>query len=135
MNKWNGFGGKVEQGESIEEACQRELFEECGITVSELQKHAVITFKTSSQEKLSEVVGHIFIGKTEGIVEAEETEEMLPQWFTLDTIPYSNMWANDRLWIPEILKGKFFKATFQDADMIDSQEYSIIECTPEELHQ
>ncbi|CAN0403706.1 unnamed protein product, partial [Ectocarpus sp. 8 AP-2014] len=30
--KWNGFGGKVESGESVEEAAKRELMEEAGLT-------------------------------------------------------------------------------------------------------
>ena len=30
--RWNGFGGKVNAGESIEEAVKRELFEEVGIS-------------------------------------------------------------------------------------------------------
>jgi 8-oxo-dGTP diphosphatase/2-hydroxy-dATP diphosphatase len=29
--KWNGFGGKVEEGECIEDSAIRELEEECGL--------------------------------------------------------------------------------------------------------
>ena len=38
--KWNGFGGKVTEGESIEEAAKRELLEECGLTVNDIEKIA-----------------------------------------------------------------------------------------------
>ena len=31
--KWNGFGGKVEEGECIEDSAVRELEEECGLQV------------------------------------------------------------------------------------------------------
>ena len=30
--KWNGFGGKIEVGETMRECAARELFEECGLT-------------------------------------------------------------------------------------------------------
>ena len=32
--KWNGFGGKVEEGETILQAALRELKEECGASVA-----------------------------------------------------------------------------------------------------
>ena len=31
--KWNGFGGKLEPGETVVEAAAREVKEECGLTV------------------------------------------------------------------------------------------------------
>ena len=32
--KWNGFGGKLEPGETVVEAAAREVQEECGLTVN-----------------------------------------------------------------------------------------------------
>jgi len=40
--RWNGFGGKVAEGESIEEGTQREVQEECGIVIQDLDKRGVI---------------------------------------------------------------------------------------------
>ena len=55
---WNGFGGKVQQGESIEEAAKRETEEECGLVVSELDKVGVILFEFVGQPQILEV--HVF---------------------------------------------------------------------------
>ena len=34
----------------------------------------------------------------------QETEEMAPQWFEYDSIPYDKMWADDPLWYPVLLQ-------------------------------
>ena len=33
VGKWNGFGGKVQEGETIRECARRETQEECGLEV------------------------------------------------------------------------------------------------------
>lgn len=45
-----------------------------------------------------------------------ETEEMAPKWFDENNIPYSNMWADDRYWLPLLLQGKRFKGKFEFDD-------------------
>lgn len=85
--KWNGFGGKVEHGESIEAAANRELFEECGIRAKNLQQKGIISvdFKNRPLEV------HTFVSNDyEG--EIRESEEMKPQWFNINEIPYHEMW-------------------------------------------
>ncbi len=37
--RFNGFGGKVENGESIEEAAKREVVEEVGLNVKSLKEN------------------------------------------------------------------------------------------------
>jgi len=34
----------------------------------------------------------------------KETEEMKPEWFSIDEIPYDKMWDDDSYWMPRILK-------------------------------
>ena len=38
---------------------------------------------------------------------------MRPHWFPHDAIPYKDMWPDDKLWIPWLLKGKKFKGYFK----------------------
>lgn len=108
-DKWNGFGGKVEEGETIEDAMHREMREEMGTSVKNLEKRAVIEFETEGELEIQEV--HVFHGDT---LEQEpaETEEMKPEWFYIDEIPFKDMWPDDIYWFPMFFAGKKFKGRF-----------------------
>ena len=109
VGKWNGYGGKVTDGETIEAAAEREIMEEGGIRVKDLSKIGVNTFEFTGNPVLLEV--HVFKSTSfEG--EPIETEEMKPQWFSLDAIPYKEMWKDDPFWLPIFLSGKIFEGKF-----------------------
>ncbi|MEK7572268.1 MAG: 8-oxo-dGTP diphosphatase [Patescibacteria group bacterium] len=107
--RWNGFGGKVEEGESIEESMKREIKEEAGIDVGDLSKMGILNFEHKNNSETLEC--HIFKAKnfTGDLI---ETEEMKPEWFNIDEIPFSKMWTDDLYWIPLFLKGKKFRGKF-----------------------
>jgi 8-oxo-dGTP diphosphatase/2-hydroxy-dATP diphosphatase len=109
MNKWNIFGGKKDDGETYAEAAQREVFEECSLNVTSLTEKALINFSWTNKDLKFEV--HVFQAlKFEG--QAEESEEMLPQWFDIEAIPYKKMWPDNKLWWPLFLAGHQLKADF-----------------------
>ncbi len=97
------------QGETIEAAARREVQEECGINVSKMEQVGTIDFTFQNDPKILEV--HIF-KVTDFTGEPEETEEMKPQWFKNDQIPYEQMWSDDIHWLPLLLAGKKFKGSF-----------------------
>ncbi|CAM6101288.1 unnamed protein product [Calypogeia fissa] len=106
---YNGFGGKVEKGETIEEAASRELQEEAGVTPVDMSKRGILTFHFDNDPIAWEVhVYHV----SEILGEPCETEEMEPRWFTESEIPYETMWADDIIWYPEFLKGGHFTGSF-----------------------
>ena len=107
--RWNGFGGKIKEGESIEEAMRREIREESGIEVKDLSKIGIMEFKLENNNEIQEV--HLFKAKN-FTGELIESEEMKPQWFHIDEIPFKDMWPNDIYWMPLFLKGKKFKGKF-----------------------
>ncbi len=109
VGRFNGFGGKVNLNETIHEAALRELEEEAGIKALDLEEYGVINFEFRGKEDILEV--HIFkTSKFSG--EITESEEMLPQWFEINEIPYSEMWSDDIYWLPLFLKGQKFKGRF-----------------------
>src|SRR4051812_34321108 len=80
--RWNGFGGKLHEGETIEQAAFRELKEEIGIETQKLDKRGIIQFSWKAKpEEILEV--HIFKVDT-FLGEPSEGEEMKPQWFHIN---------------------------------------------------
>lgn len=107
--RWNGFGGKVEKGETIEEAAKREMKEEAGIEVDLFEKIGILDFEFQGNPEILEV--HIFRAE-EFSGEPIESEEMKPSWFHVDEIPFREMWPDDMYWMPLFLKQRKFKGRF-----------------------
>jgi len=106
---WNGAGGKPEIDEEIEKAALREVEEEFGVLVSQLDKRAEIEFLLLMEDL--RVTMYTFMAKDwEG--EPAETEEMRPNWFSVNDVPYNHMWKGDSEWLPIILSGKKIKAKY-----------------------
>jgi 8-oxo-dGTP diphosphatase/2-hydroxy-dATP diphosphatase len=124
--RYNGFGGKVHDGETIEDAARRETREECGLELRKMEEVGVHEFEFAHDRgNILEV--HVFRGDTwEG--EPVETEEMCPEWFPIDAIPYATMWPDDHLWIPIFLQGKKFRTTFLfgQSDQVLEQKITVV---------
>jgi 8-oxo-dGTP pyrophosphatase MutT (NUDIX family) len=108
--KWNGAGGKQDNGENIEQTAKRELWEEMGITATEMVKVGEIEFYFDTKPEWSQKVIVFRVDKWEG--EPIESEEMAPKWFEFDQVPYDQMWEDDRDWLPLVLDGKSIEAGY-----------------------
>jgi 8-oxo-dGTP diphosphatase / 2-hydroxy-dATP diphosphatase len=122
--RWNGFGGKVRTEESIETAVKREVKEEVDLDVLGIEQRGLLRFQNQGDEDHIEV--HIFRATDyEGSI--KESEEMKPQWFKHEEIPYDQMWVDDRYWLPLFLAGKKFQGTFKFKDFAEILEYKLDE--------
>jgi mutator protein MutT len=111
--RWNGAGGKVEAGETVEEAARREVREEIGVGVAMLAEVASLRFyfAPDGSDPVQNIHCTVYLCEDwEG--EPVESEEMAPQWYPIDAIPYDAMWPDDKFWLPQILAGQYIEAEF-----------------------
>ncbi|KAA0159698.1 hypothetical protein FNF28_05758 [Cafeteria roenbergensis] len=110
MGKYNGYGGKVEAGETVLEGALRELHEEAGIKATDATPRGRMLFEFRGEETVMDV--RVFSASAfEG--EPTESEEMTTEWFGVDKLPFDRMWADDRHWFPILLDGGFFRGYFE----------------------
>lgn len=115
---WNGFGGKIEAGETPTMAAVREIQEECGLKARNLRPAGKLFFHFDDDPRRIE--GFLFRSQ-DFSGEPEETAEMRPRWFKIQELPFQKMWEDDRFWLPHVLAGKEVHATFRFAQkkMVD----------------
>ena len=124
---WNGIGGKVEAGESPDEAAKRECMEEIGVTITSMQKHGLLKFYQEPLiDQYSNLDAHIYVcSQWEG--QPQESPEVAPRWFNVTDIPYQEMWPDDQYWLPLIVQGKSIRGTFYFDDNNNLTKYNIDE--------
>lgn len=104
----NAPGGRVDPGETPQEGAIREAQEELHVTPLGVQKAGELAFQFADGYSLR---CHVFTASSyEGV--PTETEEAVPLWIDEREMPYSQMWADDRLWYPLLLQGRKFYGRF-----------------------
>lgn len=106
--KINGPGGRVESGETPLECAVREVEEELLVTPTGVTWVGTLCFQFADGYALE--VRVFRAGGCEGT--PTETDEAIPLWVPLDAIPYDEMWADDRMWMPMLLAGESFDGCF-----------------------
>jgi 8-oxo-dGTP diphosphatase len=108
-----GPGGKLEPGETPQQAAVREIAEEVGllVDVADLELMGELTYpfphKPAWSQKSWVFRAHRWTG------EPVESDELEPQWVDVEEIPYDRMWDDARYWLPATLAGSSIHATFQ----------------------
>lgn len=111
--KWNGLGGKLEQGESPEQCVIREVFEEAGLQIAHPRFHGLLVFAGFKQDDWYVWVytADQFSGELLAV-----TNEGNLMWVADDQLSGLNLWPSDLIFLPWINTGRIFSARFQYAD-------------------
>jgi len=97
-------------GEPPEEAAAREMLEETGLRVSGARFNGILNFYLGDSKELDQTVFVFFCENSTGKMRASKEGEL--RWFSVDAIPYSEMWQDDQVWLPLMLEGKSLVGDF-----------------------
>lgn len=115
QGKWNGLGGKLEPGETPEECCIRELYEETGLIVRNPQLKGLITFPGFSNDEDWYTFLFVITDFDGQLIDSPEGEL---EWVEDDRLLELNLWEGDRIFIPWLEQPGFFSAKFVYKDNI-----------------
>jgi 8-oxo-dGTP diphosphatase len=120
--KINGPGGRIEPGESTVACAIREVEEELCVTPLGLEERGELRFQFVDGHSI-----HVFVfTAVDCIGEPKVTDEAIPMWVHRSAIPYDEMWADDRVWLPLLLEGKHFRGRFLfDGDRMLEQDVQV----------
>lgn len=126
--KINVPGGHIEVGETPLQAAIRETKEEVNLDISNLELMGLLHFKFTDGLELKGWVYRCY--DFTGI--PTESDEAKPFWNDLDKIPYNLMWEDDEIWLPEMLKGRYFNGYFEfDKDEMLTRKISFFDSVDE----
>jgi 8-oxo-dGTP diphosphatase len=118
--KWNGLGGKLEQGETPEECAIREIREESGLIARNPRLKGLLTFPAFA--KGEDWYAFVFVVREfEG--ELIESPEGNLQWIDDERLFQLNLWEGDFIFLPWLERPGFFSAKFvyQDGRLTSHQ--------------
>ncbi len=107
--RYNGLGGKFEEGETPEECAVREVFEESGLAAENLILKGVITFPAFSKGEDWYVFVYV-IDKFKG--ETGASCEGNLEWVNDSDILNLNLWEGDKIFLKWLEQDRFFSAKF-----------------------
>jgi 8-oxo-dGTP diphosphatase len=106
--KINGPGGRLDPGETPAACAAREVREELRVDPIGLRAAGELRFQFADGYSI-----HVHVFRAHDLAGTPtETDEAVPLWTPLDEMPYEEMWADDRIWLPHLLAGRRFDGWF-----------------------
>ena len=107
--KWNGLGGKVENGETPEACALREVYEESGLQVRNPQLKGFITFPNFDGEN----DWYVFVFRFDEFQgELIDSPEGNLKWITSAELSEISLWEGDRIFMDWLDRDELFSAVF-----------------------
>ena len=107
--KWVGIGGKFEAGESADECCLREVFEETGLRLTDYQPRGVVHFKSDElpDEDMYLFTATAWEGMEDGLgIDGFDCNEGMLQWIRKEEVFSLNLWEGDVYFLRPLIEGE-----------------------------
>ena len=109
QGKWNGLGGKLDEGESPEECAVREIKEESGLTVRNPLLKGFLTFPNFDGVDDWYVFVFTFVDFEGTLIDSPEGRL---EWIPNNSLTSLNLWEGDKIFLEWVFEEKFFSAKF-----------------------
>jgi 8-oxo-dGTP diphosphatase len=111
QGKWNAPGGKILPNEEPKACAVREVFEETRLIVKRMEEAGALYFYNNSQRLSPIWTVHVFVTDQFDGVPIDGREGRL-EWFSVDALPFEEMWEDDQYWYGLAVKGNKFQGWF-----------------------
>ena len=98
----NGPGGKIAPGEDLLDAVKREIMEETALKVHEVNPRGRIVLDVPELRPKTLAVNLFECDDFSGEADAREGDLI---WYPVHALPFAEMWADQRHWLPSLLQG------------------------------
>jgi len=119
QDKWIGVGGHCEENESPEECIRREVLEETGLVLKNLQYRSIVTFVSDQYE--GEYM-HVFTSNSFSGTPIDCDEGTL-EWVKKEQIFTLPIWEGDKIFLKRLIENSPFfslKLTYTGDTLIDA---------------